>query len=120
MTAVVEAPDVDSLVEVIGPINHSRATKTATSSAQNSVSVNNLHPPDYLLVFRSHSRTAPDNDNQLERLIRRLDRVGLDVECRYGGKGSVLVFVRCPEVRMNRLVAKARYSSISTAYLNML
>jgi len=51
---------------------------------------------DYIILFRAPTQNAPQASEQLERLIRYLDRVGLEVETRPGGRGTVLVFVRCP------------------------
>ena len=64
---------------------------------------------DYIIIFRCPSPTAPSASEQLERLIRYLDRVGLQVECRHGGKGVVLVFVRCHQDKVNTEVYKSRY-----------
>lgn len=109
---VPDAQEGGSLVDVNNsvPIQNT-STKATNSFAYNSSSLDNIHSPDYVVLFRSPSKNALDHENQLERLIRSLDRVGLEVECRYGGKGCVLVFVRCPEVRMYELVAKARYAT---------
>jgi hypothetical protein len=110
------AREGDSLVEVnkVAPIQNISA-KTTNSFVYNSSSLDNIDSPDYVVLFRSPSKNAVDHENQLARLIRSLDRVGLEVECRYGGKGCVLLFVRCPELRMYELVAKARYA---TTYIN--
>lgn len=65
--------------------------------------------PDYVLLFRTPSRTAPESEAQLEKLLRGLDRVGLEVEVRHGGKGTLLLFIRCSTSRLNLVVRKARY-----------
>jgi hypothetical protein len=113
MTVASEAPDGDSLVGVnnIAPISRNTSAKARTSSVHVPFSGDYIHSLDYVLLFRPPSKNASDREDQLETLIIHLDRVGLEVECRYGGNGSVLVFVRCPEVRLHELVDKARYST---------
>src|SRR5208282_2011433 len=112
-----EVPEGNSLVGVnnITPISRNTPAKATTPSLHASFSGDYNHSPDYVLLFRPPSKNAPDREDQLETLITHLDRVGLEVECRYGGNGSVLVFVRCPEARLHELVAKARYSISYTA-----
>jgi hypothetical protein len=51
---------------------------------------------------------APDSETQLEKLLRGLDRVGLNIEVRHGGKGTLLLFIRCSTGRLNAVVQKAR------------
>jgi len=64
----------------------------------NAMQLSNTDPvkADYIILFRAPTQNAPQASEQLERLIRYLDRVGLEVETRPGGRGTVLVFVRCP------------------------
>jgi hypothetical protein len=62
-----------------------------------------------VILFREASQKAPLASEQLEKLIRYLDRVGLEVECRHGGKGTVLIFVRCPEAKVKAEVYRSRY-----------
>ena len=65
--------------------------------------------PDYVLLFRTPSKTLSDGEMQLEALLRGLSRVGLQVEVRHGGRGTLLLFVRCPSSTLNAVVQKARY-----------
>ena len=64
---------------------------------------------DFVILFRAPTRDAPKTSEQLEKLIRYLDRVGLEVECRHGGKGTVLIFVRCHQEKVKTEVYKSRY-----------
>jgi len=57
-------------------------------------------PPSQRDTGRS-AKTAPDSETQLEKLLRGLDRVDLDV-----GKGTLLLFVRCPTTKLNAVVRK--------------
>ena len=63
--------------------------------------------PDYVVLFRPSSMDA--DKARLENVIRALSGVGLDVDCRSGGDGAVLAFVRCPENKLYSMVRKARY-----------
>lgn len=65
---------------------------------------------DYIILFRTPTQNAPQASEQLEKLIRYLDRVGLDVECRHGGKGTILCFVRCNQEKIRPEVFKSRYT----------
>lgn len=65
---------------------------------------------DYIILFRAPNQNAPQASEQLERLIRYLARVGLQVECRPSGKGTVLVFVRCPLERAKEEAYKSRFA----------
>jgi hypothetical protein len=65
---------------------------------------------DYVIIFREAKENAPQASEQLERLIRYLDRVGLQVECRHGGKGRVLIFVRCQSEKVKSEVYKSRFA----------
>jgi len=66
---------------------------------------------DYIILFRAPTQNAPQASEQLERLIRYLDRVGLEVETRPGGRGTVLVFVRCPLAKAKSEAYKSRLLS---------
>ena|SRR5579859_2852478 len=95
----------DSLVAargdiVVDPEDHSSNTLGGRADAG--------HPPDYVLLFHA-SKPNKEHEEQLERLVRELHGVGLEVECRYSGQGKVLVFVRCPEDKIEELVLKSRY-----------
>ncbi len=62
-----------------------------------------------MILFRVPSKDSPKASEQLEKLIRYLDRVGLEVECRHGGKGTVFIFVRCQQEKVKAEVHKSRY-----------
>jgi hypothetical protein len=102
-----DAPDADSLVgttNVVSPISHKTPPPGHFSSLDEKLT--------FVILFRSPPKEAAGVE-KLDSLIRRLDQVGLEVECRYGGKSSVLVFVRCPEDKLNALVVKARSIALS-------
>jgi hypothetical protein len=69
--------------------------------------------PELILIIVPHSKDKRGSQEQLERLLRSLDRVGLDVECRYGGKGTVIVFVKCPASKMKEIIWRSRYFTSS-------
>jgi hypothetical protein len=62
--------------------------------------------PDYVVVF--HPSQSPSDGSRLEELLRALANVRLEMECRPGGEGKVLVFVRCPERVLKSKVRKSR------------
>jgi hypothetical protein len=98
-----DGPDVDSLVgttNVATPIS----LKAETTSH---LCLDEKHSLTFVILFRATNEGA--GVQQLERLIRRLDRVSLNVECRYGDTESLLIFVRCPNDTLHALVAKERY-----------
>jgi len=68
------------------------------------------HAPDYVVLFQP-SHTASDA-SRLEQLLRVLSKLLLDVECRPGGEGRVLVFVRCPERILKSKLRKSRCQSV--------
>src|ERR1700738_3122875 len=110
MTKAMEGSDFDAVVDPLtsAPISLQRdiSMGAATSAAQLSTPTT---PADYVLVFRSRSQKPLDNEKHLETLLTSLYRVGLDVECRYGGKDALLVFVRCPRAKLIALVSRARF-----------
>ena len=63
--------------------------------------------PDYVVVFQP-SHGASDA-SQLERLLRALSKLRLKLECRAGGEGKVLIFVRCPDNVLKSKVRKSRF-----------
>jgi hypothetical protein len=63
------------------------------------------------------SKDSPKASEQLEKLIRYLDRVGLEVECRHGGKGTVFIFVRCHQEKVKAEVYKSRYFQFGRALI---
>jgi len=107
-------------LDSLAPASYTHVRKASLTAMANRKEVLTLRsrvarddiPPDYVLLFRSPFKTPSDGQEQLERLIRCLAAVRLEVECRYGGKGTVLVFVRCPEDHVKALVWKARYRSL--------
>jgi hypothetical protein len=62
--------------------------------------------PDYVVVFQPSQ--SPSDASRLEALLRALTNVRLEMECRPGGEGKVLVFVRCPERVLKSKVRKSR------------
>jgi hypothetical protein len=66
--------------------------------------------PDYVVVFQP--RHDASDAARLEQLLRALARLRLEIECRPGGEGRLLVFVRCPEHILKSKVRKSRSVSI--------
>jgi len=71
-----------------------------------------ISSPDFVAIFRASAHeVAPDAAcEQLEKLIRNLAQVGLEIQCRYGGKGVIFVFLRCPDARLQPLIRSSRYA----------
>ena len=67
--------------------------------------------PDYVLLFQP-SHTASDS-SRLEQLLHALSKLHLEVECRPGGEGKLLVFVQCPERILRSKLRKSRCQSHS-------
>lgn len=91
------------------PLVDKHSSSSPTEKDSHTSSLGNDWVPHYVILFRSSSVDAPDAEEQLERLLRSLDKVGLKLECRYSGKGTAFVFVRCPESKLNDKISEARY-----------
>ena len=103
MTHVVKA----SGFNLFGALTTPGPTSTS-SNVRRSKAASDDRSPDYVLLFRTPSKIAPNSETQLEKLLRGLHQVGLEIEVRHGGKGTLLLFVRCPTTKLDAVVRKAR------------
>ena len=96
-------------ISLLGGLSRIGSTVFDTTTAPTQRTVSEDRAPDYVLLFRTTSKTVSNGETQLEALLRGLNRVGLRVEVRHGGRGTLLLFVRCPDSTLNAVVRKARY-----------
>jgi hypothetical protein len=90
-------------------VQHAQRQQMDTSSLKVHEAISS---PDFVVVFRaSPKEVALDAAcDQLEKLIQNLAQVGLEIQCRYGGKGVIFVFLRYPDTRLQPLIWSSRYA----------